>query len=109
MESRKALHRTGIFFILAAVLCLLPTLASAVPTNIIYDGSTSATVDTSPIEAGGTHTIPSSDGTLSNRGGNLFHSFVRLMGIGHIGWLLLVFWLGTKLEHVRLTAPLAIG
>ena len=35
--------------------------------------------------------------------------FVRLMGIGHIGWLPLVFWLGTKLEHVRLTAPLAIG
>ena len=26
--------------------------------------------------------------------------FVRLMGIGHIGWLPLVFWLGTKLEHV---------
>ena len=25
--------------------------------------------------------------------------FVRLMGIGHIGWLPLVFWLGTKLEH----------
>ena len=25
---------------------------------------------------------------------------VRLMGIGHIGWLPLVFWLGTKLEHV---------
>jgi len=26
--------------------------------------------------------------------------FVRLMGIGHIGWLPLVFWLGTKLEQV---------
>ena len=26
--------------------------------------------------------------------------FVRLMGIGHFGWLPLVFWLGTKLEHV---------
>lgn len=26
--------------------------------------------------------------------------FVRLMGIGHLGWLPLVFWLGTKLEHV---------
>jgi hypothetical protein len=26
--------------------------------------------------------------------------FVRLMGIGHIGWLPLVFWLGTRLEHV---------
>ncbi len=26
--------------------------------------------------------------------------FVRLMGIGHIGWLPLVFWLGTKFEHV---------
>jgi len=26
--------------------------------------------------------------------------FVRLMGIGHIGWLPLVFWLGMKLEHV---------
>ncbi len=25
--------------------------------------------------------------------------FVRLMGIGHIGWLPLVFWLATKLEH----------
>jgi len=25
--------------------------------------------------------------------------FVRLMGIGHIGWLPMVFWLGTKLEH----------
>jgi hypothetical protein len=25
--------------------------------------------------------------------------FVRLMGIGHFGWLPLVFWLGTKLEH----------
>ena len=25
--------------------------------------------------------------------------FVRLMEIGHIGWLPLVFWLGTKLEH----------
>jgi len=27
------------------------------------------------------------------------NGFVRLMGIGHIGWLPLVFWLGTKLEH----------
>jgi hypothetical protein len=26
--------------------------------------------------------------------------FIRLMGIGHIGWLPLVFWLGTKLEHI---------
>ena len=25
--------------------------------------------------------------------------FVRLLGIGHIGWLPLVFWLTTKLEH----------
>lgn len=25
--------------------------------------------------------------------------FVRLMGIGHIGWLPLVFWLGMRLEH----------
>ncbi len=25
--------------------------------------------------------------------------FVRLMGIGHIGWLPLVFWLATKLEN----------
>ncbi len=25
--------------------------------------------------------------------------FVRLMGIGHIGWLPLVFWLATKLDH----------
>ena len=25
--------------------------------------------------------------------------FVRLMGIGHVGWLPLVFWLWTKLEH----------
>jgi len=25
--------------------------------------------------------------------------FVRLMGIGHIGWLPLVFWLGIRLEH----------
>jgi len=27
--------------------------------------------------------------------------FVRLMGIGHIGWLPMVFWLGTKLEHAQ--------
>ena len=26
--------------------------------------------------------------------------FVRLMGIGHIGWLPLVLWLATKWEHV---------
>ena len=26
--------------------------------------------------------------------------FVRLMGIGHIGWLPLVFWLSTRLDHV---------
>jgi hypothetical protein len=25
--------------------------------------------------------------------------FVRLMGIGHFGWLPLVFWLGMRLEH----------
>ena len=25
--------------------------------------------------------------------------FVRLMGIGHIGWLPMVFWLATRLEH----------
>ena len=25
--------------------------------------------------------------------------FVRLLGIGHIGWLLLVFWLWTRLDH----------
>ena len=25
--------------------------------------------------------------------------FVRLLGIGHIGWLPLVFWLWTKLDH----------
>lgn len=25
--------------------------------------------------------------------------FVRLMGIGHIGWLPLVFWLGIRLQH----------
>ena len=25
--------------------------------------------------------------------------FVRLIGIGHIGWLPLVFWLGMRLEH----------
>ena len=27
--------------------------------------------------------------------------FIRLMGIGHIGWLPLVFWLGTKLEYAQ--------
>jgi hypothetical protein len=31
--------------------------------------------------------------------------FVRLMGIGHIGWLPLVFWLGTKLEHTPIDSP----
>ncbi len=31
--------------------------------------------------------------------------FVRLMGIGHIGWLPMVFWLGTKLEHAPIDSP----
>jgi hypothetical protein len=32
--------------------------------------------------------------------------FVRLMGIGHFGWLPLVFWLGMRLEHAPMDSLL---